>query len=269
MTPMARSYTAHFRIRQYELNARDELPNRVLAQLFQETAMGASADAGFGVEWYTEHRSVWVIHEMTLEHLRPIRYPDELEISTWLSDMQRVRTHREYLARNSATGEIVARARAYWAHLDRETLFPARIPDGIVERFEPNGVRAVTRSPRTYPAPQPAYESCTERLVQHYEADGMKHVNNAIYLDWLEEPLHDVIPAPLRLAVRRHDIVYVRSALPGDRVEIRSRLTGAGQCATSWAQEITRAGELVVRNRLTAVTLDAQGWPARFEMERR
>src|SRR5512142_2361240 len=115
---MTHSFTSHYRIRQYELNARDELPNRVLAHLFQETAMRDSADAGFGVTWYLTHSSVWVIREMILEHLRPIHYLDELAVTTWVSDMQRVRAYREYLARNAATGEVVAAGHAYWAHLD-------------------------------------------------------------------------------------------------------------------------------------------------------
>ena len=265
---MTHSFTAHYRIRQYELDARDELPNRVLAHLFQETAMRASADAGFGVEWYLTHSSVWVIREMLLEHLRPVHYLDELAITTWVSGMQRVRAYRECLARNAATGEIVAAGHAYWAHLDRQTGMPSRIPARVFDQTGANGITAVQHlEARHYPAPvkDRITEWRTTRHVQHYEADGMQHVNNAIYYDWLEEPLAEIAPAPLRLCVRRHDIEYVRGALPGDDVEIVTRLVGAGHCATSWEQEITRAGEVVVRNHCIAVCMDPSGrmtrWP--------
>lgn len=262
MKTMAHKFTDHFRVRQHELNSRDELPNRALAHLFQETSMRASTDAGFGVEWYVEHNSVWVIHQMTLEHLRPIRYDDELAITTWLSDMGRVRSHREYLALDDRTGEIVARGRAHWAHLDRQNLFPARIPASILEQFAPDGVRAIPRlEPRLYPPPAHPIERRAARRVQHYEADSMQHVNNAIYYDWIEETIADNVP--LRLCIRRHDIEYMRGALPGDAVEIVTRLTGAGKCATTWESLVTRAGELLVRDRMTALWLDGNGHPAR------
>ncbi len=254
---MTRTYTAHFRIRHYELDARQLLPNRVLAHFFQDTAIRASADAGYGMDWYDTHQTVWVIREMILEHLRPVRYGDELAVTTWLSSMEHVRANREYLARDVATGQVVARASVYWAHVDRRTLFPVRIPAGIAVDFKPNGVRAVPHlEPRIYPAPAgdalPRERRAT-REVRHYETDSMLHVNNAIYLDWLEEPLAGLSP---RLCVRRHDIEYVRGARPGDVLEIVTRLVGMGRSATAWAQEITCDGQVIARNHMTAVAVD-------------
>ena len=270
---MTHQYTAHFPIRQYELNSHGELPNSTLQRLFQETATQASADAGFGVAWYAAHKSVWVIYQMTLEHLRPIHYGDELAITTWVSDFQRVRSHREYLARNAAKNEIVARGRAYWAHLNRETLLPARIPADIIELLAANDNRAVSRSaPRVYPAPHFDFSVYrTTRRVHRYEADEMKHVNNAIYLDWLEEALADS-STPLhsaqndeRLCVYRHDIEYARSAMPGDDVEIVVRLVGVGQTASAWNLEIARDGEPLVKDHITALWLNDAGKPVRWK----
>lgn len=263
---MTHTYTAHFRVRHYELDARELVPNRVLAQFFQETAIQASADAGYGTDWYNRHHAVWVIREMTLEHLRPIRHGDELAITTWLSDMQRVRAYRECLARNTSTGEVVARASVYWAYVDLQTMFPARIPQEVIADFSPNGVRAVPRlRPRVYSAPVGnalPREIHSTRRVQYYEADAMQHVNNAIYFNWLEEPLAEL--SSHWLCVYRHDIEYVRGALPGDTVEIFTRLIGMGQCTSVWAQEITRDGQVIVRNHMTAVTIDERtGVPLR------
>ncbi len=259
MNRMTHTFTDRLAIRQYELNSREELPNRAIAHLFQETAIRASADAGFGVAWYTEHNSAWVIYQMTLEHLRPIRYGDDLAITTWLSDMLRIRSHREYLARNARTGEIVARGRAHWVYLDAQTLFPTRIPASIIDQLAPNGISAIPLlEPRPYPpVPNPIERRATRR-VQHYEADAMQHVNNAIYYDWIEETLVGIAP-PRRLCVRRHDIEYVRGALPGDEVEIVTRLTGAGQCATTWESIILRGEQVLVRDRMTALWVNEEG----------
>jgi len=271
---MTREYIAHLPIRQYELDARGELPNSALQRLFQETATQGSADAGYGVEWYSTHNSVWVIYQMTLEHARPIRYGDELAITTWVSDFQRVRSHREYLARHARTNEIVARGRAYWAHLNRATLMPTRIPVDLFEQFAPNGVSALPRiAPRIYPAPRLGFDEFhTTRRVYRYEADEMQHVNNAIYIDWLEEALADAammfFPAQndRRLSVYRHDIEYTRSAVPGDQVEISVRLVGAGQTTSAWDLKIIRRDEILIKDHITALWVNDAGKPIRCKI---
>lgn len=272
---MALTFKTSFRVRLYELDSYGELPNSALARLFQETAMRATTNAGYPNNWFTEHKSVWVVHEMILEHLRPIHYPNELEISTWLSDMQRVRTHREYIARDAATQDIVARARSHWAHLSSETLAPLRIPTEIGDRFAPNGVRAIPRlEPRAYRMPStPPKSFRTRRRALHYEADAMQHVNNTVYFDWIEETVAEAAAewarenlgsaSHARLCIRRHDIVYARAAFPGDDLEIDVQMVGAGQCASAWFVEVKRGNESLARDQITALWLDEYGKPAR------
>jgi acyl-CoA thioester hydrolase len=267
---MTQPYTTRLRVRHYEMNARNELPMSALFRLFQETAMRVTRAAGFGVEWFVERQTVWVLRAMIVEHLCPIHYPNELDVSSWLSDASKVRVHREYLARDAATGEIVARGRAEWVHLNGKTMMPARIPAEIFARMQPNGVRAVPRlEPRAYPAPRAPIEYRTQRRVQRYETDGLQHVNNAVYVDWLEEALADAV-APFTsseryLRVRRHDIEYVRAALPGDHVEIVLQCVGAGHCASAWEAHIHRGDELLVRDHITALWVDEAGKPIRVK----
>lgn len=266
---MSQPYTTRLRVRHYEMNARNELPMSALFRLFQETAMRVTRAAGFGVEWFVERQTVWVLRAMIVEHLRPIHYPEELEVASWLSDAGKVRVHREYLARAATSGEIVARGRGEWVHLNGKTMLPARIPSEILARMQPNGVRAVPHlEPRVYPAPRMPIEYRVQRRVQRYETDGLQHVNNAVYVDWLEEALAEAV-APFTsvghyLRVRRHDIAYVRAALPGDHVEIVVRLVGAGHCASAWELTVQRADELLVRDHITALWMD--NWPVRVQL---
>lgn len=276
---MTHQFTAHFRIRQYELDAHSNLPNSTLARLFQESATRASADAGFGVDWYSTHTSAWLVHELTLVRSQPIRYGDELAVTTWVSDFQRVRSHREYLARNAKTDVIVARGRAYWVHINPASMTPARVPPEIVTRFDPNGISALVHSkPRAYPPPRFVIDEFrATRRVQRYEADGMQHVNNAMYIDWLEEALADALSMhPERsaagaeskdeqqLCVYRHDIEYARAAVPGDEVTISAHLAGVGQSASIWNLEIRRGAELLIRDCITALWMGASGKAMRW-----
>lgn len=106
------------------------------------------------------------------------------------------------------------------------------------------------------------------RRVYRCEADEVKHVNNAMYLDWLEEALAeataDLASPQRRLCVYRHDSEYVRSAVPGDDVIIDVRLIGAGKTASAWNLEIKRGDELLVRDRITALWVNDAGEPFRW-----
>ncbi len=236
--------------------------------------MRAAGDVGYDVAWFAAQQTVMVIHQLTFERLRPVRYPEKLEFTTWLSDMQKIRTHREHIVRNAATGDVIARGRVHWVHLSRGKLLPVRIPQDLVDRFQPNGVFAISHiEPRQYPAADTAViEFVVTRHVHRYEADEMQHVNNTIYVDWLEEALADAVtahskqlPANARLCVRRHDIEYARSAVPGDDIEITVRLVGVGHCASAWRLEIKRDDESLVRDHITAMWLDDIGRPVRWE----
>ncbi len=269
---MTLPFTTRLHVRHYEINARNELPMSALFRLFQETAMRVTRAAGFGVEWFTARQTVWVLHAMIVEHLRPIRYPDALDVSSWLSEAGKVRVYREYLAHHATTGELVARARAEWVHLNGATLAPARIPPEVIARMQPNGVRALPRlEPRVYPAPRTPITYRTQRRVQRYETDGLQHVNNAVYVDWLEEALADAVApftSPTRyVRVYRHAIEYVRPARAGDEVNITVRLVGAGHCASAWELHIQRGDELLVRDHVTALWTNAAGKLIRGRIE--
>ncbi len=67
--------------------------------------------------------------------------------------------------------------------------------------------------------------------VRHYEADAVGHVNNAVYLHYLEQaaiehsaavgyPLGRYREMGALFIVRRHEIEYLRPASPGDVLEV-------------------------------------------------
>ena len=83
-------------VRRYEVDRFGAVHHHVFHQYLEETAIHASAAAGFGSEWYERHGTVWVVREMEIEYLRPAMMEDELEVHTWVADFRRVRSHREY-----------------------------------------------------------------------------------------------------------------------------------------------------------------------------
>jgi acyl-CoA thioester hydrolase len=67
--------------------------------------------------------------------------------------------------------------------------------------------------------------------VRHYETDAVGHVNNAVYLHYLEQaaiehsaavgyPLGRYLEMGTLFIVRRHEVEYLRPASPGDVLEV-------------------------------------------------
>ena len=103
--------------------------------------------------------------------------------------------------------------------------------------------------------PEPDPRAHTIRVpVQPADIDDLGHVNNAVYLRWIEEVARahaervgmgvnamralGVVPV-----VRRHTITYTGAALPGDTLEVSTRITAAKGIRATRHNEVCRAGD--------------------------
>jgi acyl-CoA thioester hydrolase len=177
---------------------------------------------------------------------------------------------------------LLVRASADWVYVDRRTLWPARIPAEAIALLPANGRYAVppARLVPALPAAVQLREFVCRRRVQRHEVDGMAHVNNAMYVTWLEQAVIDALAEWLPAegdngwpCWRRHQIEYLSAILPGDEVEIVTRLVGLGRARAAWHQEIRRAGcdQAAVKDRSVVLYLDkkrrAQAWPRALREE--
>jgi acyl-CoA thioester hydrolase len=116
--------------------------------------------------------------------------------------------------------------------------------------------------------------SCTVS-VRSYECDSYGHVNNAVYLNYLEVARHEYlrdngISMPeLRasghgLLVARVAIDYRLPATTDDLLEIRTHPLRKTRIGGILSQRILRAGALVADAEVTWVCVDARGRPARL-----
>jgi YbgC/YbaW family acyl-CoA thioester hydrolase len=250
---MTASFTRTFRVRSYELRADGAVGHAVFLHWFQEAAFEASSAGGYGPEEYAAMGAAWVMRGVDIEFLAPAHYGDEATVTTWVSDFRRVRSHREYEARRTSDGLLLARARADWVFLDVTTMAPRRITPAMVAAFAPNNQPAL--QPMSWPEPAPeailgSFES--ERRVQHYELDQMRHVNNAIYLNWIEQQAREAWRTwggrPDALDFRRHQIEYRQAALDGDRLTLVSQAGFVGETLI-WHHRVLRDEAVLVEAR--------------------
>ena len=125
---MPLKHTRQFRIRFYECDAYGHVNNSNYARYMQEAAFDASAAAGFADDEYERINLIWLIRDTEIEYIRPLRYGDTAEVTTWVEDFRRVRSRRRYEVRRAGEDEVMARGVTDWVLLDRQTHRPVSIP---------------------------------------------------------------------------------------------------------------------------------------------
>jgi acyl-CoA thioesterase FadM len=217
-------------------------PHRYL-EWMQEAAALASTAAGYPPERYQAMGAAWIVREICLAVDGAPAFGDPLEVDTWVSDLRRFRSHRQYRIR--AAGRVVARAEVEWLFLslDQATqkVRPRHPDDAQRAAFPlwPERVLGPDEVP-VWPAevdPQPGLRR--ERRVEPTEIDRHGHVNHVHYLAWLEDQAREAgTPGPLTFARLR----YEADARPLDLlVEHLSAVDGGGY------HRIHRGPDLVLR----------------------
>jgi acyl-CoA thioester hydrolase len=222
---------------QADLDAFGDLRTASLLRLLQEAATRASTDAGFDSAYYDRAGLMWLVRRTTLTRIAPIRYGDELTVSTWIADFRRVRSQREYEVRNA--DRVVARASSDWVMVDRAHGRPRRIPPEWQAAFPSAGAASGLRVP--FPEREPPPSAITlRRRVELHDLDALRHVNNANYVSYLEQAGLDALGAvgwdlPVQLAAGghlapvTHDLEYLDAALYGEIVAITTWITAADE----------------------------------------
>ena len=263
-------FTYHLAVRRYEVDRFGLVHDHVYQQYMEEAAIEASAAAGFDARWYDAHGTVWVVRDLVIDYLKPARINDRLEIRTWISDFRRVRSHRQYEIMRATDQQLLARAQVDWVYIDRNRLWPIKIPVEAMNALRLNERYAVPPTRPVPPLPS-SLEHCTRRSVQRHEVDGMGHVNNAMYVTWFEEGVLAALKKWLPVAEthpgwpcwRQHHIEYLSAILPGEDVEIVTRLVGLGQARSAWHSEVHRIGsdETAIKDDSIVLFMDFQRQP--------
>ena len=227
------THTRRFRVRSYECDAFGHLNNANYLRYMQEAAFDASAAAGYDLAEYDRIGKYWLIRETDIEYLRPVFYGDTIEVKTWVMDFHRVRSRRAYEFTQEGTTDLVARAVTDWVFLDRRTGQPNRVTVELANAFFPEGIPKEFPPRQSFPSlPQPPEgKFTTRRRVAWEHIDSAQHVNNAMYLVFIEEcgmqviaahkwPVQRMLAEGFAILIRRHQIQYAAPALLDDELTI-------------------------------------------------
>jgi acyl-CoA thioester hydrolase len=226
-----RDHSSCFQVRFYECDAYGHVNHANYLRYMAEAAFAASADAGYDTAAYEAMGRYWLVREMDVEYLAPLRYGDTVCVRTWVEDFRRVRSRRLYeLTRGD--GQLAARGATDWVFLDRQSNTPATIPPEMIAAFMPDGPGSpARREPFPIAPPPPPGIFRQRRLVEWRDIDPAGHVNNAVYLAYTEDcgvqtalahgwPMGRMMAAGFAIVARRYRIEYLQPALLGDELEV-------------------------------------------------
>lgn len=203
-----------YRVRFDEAMPGDRLRSSGFLRYIQDCAWAHSARLGYGRDWYADRGLAWLVRGIDLEIRGDAPLYGTLDVSTEVVGWRRIMARRLSEVRDAA-GALVATGRIDWV-LVNDAGVPTRLPPEFTVDF---GVAMETFEPLKValpPTPDEAVRLPT--VVRRQDLDPMAHVNNTVYLDYVEEAIAsagDEAAASLARLPRRYQLEYLAPAIPG------------------------------------------------------
>lgn len=204
-------------------------PRHVLNWM-QEAAGTASEAVGYSRARFRQMGAAWFIREVVLRFRAPIGFGDEVRVETWVYDLRRFRTEREY--RVWVGDRVVAEAAVEWLFLElTEDGRPRpRRPTDEMQLAFPRIPERVLVPQEVLPAPAPgeAWVVCdgpqSERRVWPSDLDENRHANHAAVAGWFDDHLRAEFGVDADVRALR--VRYEKDVQAGDALSVRLEREG-------------------------------------------
>lgn len=203
----------------YLCDRNDRLSLWALARLFQEIADHHIQQSHIGFNDLIKQKKAWVLCRMFYKIDNLPAFNTMVQLRTWSRGSDGLYAVRDFQLLD-ANGNLSASATAYWVVIDFNTRHVVRLDD-IMSGFEHHNQSATNcdklRKLRLA-------EFCPEQMVDTFQVkpsmlDHTHHVNNAEYIRWIVDNMHD------NIQISTLEIDYLNETTPNEVVKISRHST--------------------------------------------
>jgi acyl-ACP thioesterase len=179
---------------------------------FQEAAIRHAEDRGVGRDAMNQSGQAWVLSRISGVVNRRPRQGEIITVRTWPRGWERLFAVRDYDIRDES-GVPLVRGRSFWLILDINKRRPLR-PQALMTTLPSNEGMDVLSGGAVELKPREDLRKAGERRAAYSDIDYNGHVNNARYVQWIQDIMeNEDLEQPRRM---RLDINYLSEVKPGD-----------------------------------------------------
>ncbi len=207
-----------FTMRFWDVDKTDRLTLSGTVDFFQEAAIAHAEHLGVGKIILDQKKQAWILSRMSVFiERRPVK-DETILVRTWPRGPEKLFVLRDFDFRDKDDNAIV-RGRSAWLVLDMEKHRPLR-PQPIVEGMPLNeGMDALPDGAQGIDAEDGLIKTY-DRRAGYSDIDYNGHVNNARYIQWIQDAIEPDILYNARQM--RLDINYLSEVKPGETIGIWS-----------------------------------------------
>ena len=198
-----------YRVRFEEATGNETMRSAIYLAWAADIAWQHSTLMGFGRDWYSERGLFWLVRAVRLDVLAPVLTYGQAFMSTQVVGYRRIGAHRHSDVFD-ASGELIASLEIDWVMTNAKGV-PTRVPEEMLAFIADSASTFEMMKVVLPPTPPDAAERTFR--VRRRDLDPLEHVNNSVYIDYLEEALDAAGHGDMLAALpRRYEIDFVAAA---------------------------------------------------------
>lgn len=236
-------HTQEFKIKYCEVDFKDEIKLSTCLSLMEEVACWSADELGFGYSYVKAKGCAFMVTNIYLEFLKPIRLGEVIKAQTWPLPPSYVVFGREYQFL-SQTDELLMRATSRWCLIDMNTgkLLQSKVIDNQ-DYSTYNTSKAVENVQWKIPAfDREDGELRFSLTIANSEYDHNMHVNNTRYADYCMNCF--TLEELKERAITKFSIAYIKQCREGETLRFYRKEIAPNEYAV---QGFNEQGERVVQ----------------------
>ena len=183
---MAKQYSEKHQIPYYECDTTRYLQIPTMVKMLIKISGAQSEKLGVSDEYMASLGLGWIILQHDLEIKRMPEAGETITLTTEAESYNKFFCYRNFWIHDEA-GEECAVMETTFAVMDMKERKMGSVSESIIAPFESDKIKRIKRGEKISPVEASIAEK--NYTVRFYDIDANKHVNNAVYLDWVVDVL--------------------------------------------------------------------------------